>query len=213
MARGDWGSGAAVERFRCSLSEPLLGDLDPAERAARMPPSYVVKGMFFRDLVDRLGPGGWESVAPTLRWPPQGGRYVAFKDYPQYDHLLITCEVARRRYSAHPLREGLRRLGRDDMRTFGESTLGGVMLSIARDPRTALHKVPTVYSKVAPGDWTIGASDIDGGVCIEFTQFHGDWCYQVGQLEGIVMHYGVTPEVTVESRGIESVRFEVRLLL
>lgn len=199
-----------MERFRCVLAEPLPGDLDPRERAARMPASFVVKGMFFKELVERLGPAGWQEIAPSLRWAPQEGRYLAFKDYPQHDHLLVTCAVARRRYPAHPLREGLRRLARDDMRTFGDSTLGGVMLSLARDARSALHKVPAVYSKVAPGDWTISATEIDGGVCIEFTEFHGDWCYQVGQLEGIVMHYGVTPEITVESHGIERVRFEVR---
>ena len=176
-----------------------------------MPASYVVKGMFFKQLVDRIGPLGWDEVAPKLRWAPPGGKYVPFKDYPQRDHFLLACGVARRRYGAYGLREGLRRLARDDMRTFGDSTFGGVVLSLVRDARGALRKVPAVYAKVAPGDWEIVAKDLDdGGVCIEFTEFFGDWAYTLGQLEGVVMHYHASPEITVDENGTENVRFEVR---
>ena len=176
-----------------------------------MPASYVVKGMFFKQLVERLGPIGWDEVAAALRWAPPGGKYVAFKDYPQRDHFLLACGVARKRYPAYGLREGLRRLARDDMRTFGESTFGGVVLSLVRDARGALLKVPMVYAKVAPGDWDITATDLDGGgVCIEFSEFYGDWAYTLGQLEGVVMHYHQSPEITVESNGTAAARFEVR---
>lgn len=176
-----------------------------------MPASHVVKGMFFRPLVKELGPAGWEALVPSLRWPPRSGRYVAFKDYPQHDHLLVLGALARERYPRVSLREALRRLAREDVRTFAESTFGGVMLSLVRDARGALHKIPMVYERVARGDWTISTSDgADGTVSLEFERYYGDWSYTLGQLEGVVIHYGGAPQTTVHELGDRRVRFDVR---
>jgi len=186
------------------------GDFDLDDEADSIPAEYTVKGMFIRPLVDALGPGGWDEVAGTLRWPPRGGRYLPFKDYPQHDHLMLSGAVARLKHPSVGIREALRRLARDDVRTFGDSTFGGVMLSLVGDARGALHKVPAVFEKVAPGDWKISAEDLDDRtVRIEFRGWHGDWAYTVGQLEGIVMHYGGSPEVVVHTSGDQLTRFDV----
>lgn len=196
--------------FRCVPSTPLDGDLRLEEAAALMPGSHVVKGMFFKPLVKQLGGEAWRELAPLLRWPPRDGRYVAFKDYPQHDHLLVSGTVARKRYSRVSMREALRRLARDDIRTFGDSTFGGVMLSLVRDARGALHKFPAVYERVAPGDWTVSTSDTDdGAVSIDFTPFFGDWSYTLGQIEGVVMHFGSSPVTVVHELEDGRVRFDV----
>ena len=196
--------------FRCALSTPLDGDLRLEELAAQLPGTHVVKGMFFKPLVKQLGDASWQELVPLLRWPPRDGRYVAFKDYPQHDHLLVSGTLARKRYSRVSTREAQRRLARDDIRTFAESTFGGVMLSLVRDARGALHKIPAVYERVAPGDWKVSAFDAeDGGVSIDFTPFFGDWSYTLGQIEGVVMHYGASPTTVVHELEDGRVRFDV----
>lgn len=84
---------------------------------------------------------------------------MRFKDHPQHDHLLLSGAPARRQPRLS-LQEALRRLARDDVRTFGESTFGGLMLSLARDWRSALHRVPAVFECVAPADWRVTATDV-----------------------------------------------------
>jgi uncharacterized protein (TIGR02265 family) len=186
-----------TEELLIRPAHQLTGDFDPEERAREIPPSFVLKGMFFARLVERAGPS-WEAIQPTLESPPRGGRYVAFSNYPQSDYERLTAFVARKLHRQVGLREAIRRLGRDDFDVFAISTLGRVVLAVVGDARAALLKIPYVYSKVAPGDWSVRAEELDAGtIRVEFLPNYGSWEYQVGQLEGIVTAFDRAPALRV----------------
>lgn len=190
--------------------ESLAGDFDIEQEARSIPPSYVVKGMFFKRLVDLVG-SDWDTVARSMIDPPRGGRYVPFRDYPQSDYSRLSAVAGRKRYPKVSLREAVRRVARDDFDVFGASTFGRVVLAVVGDARSALHRVPFVYSKLATGDWSITAIDLDGDVVrLEFAPLYGRWEYTLGQLEGIVQHYGSMPTTTVDDLGAHQLRFDVR---
>jgi uncharacterized protein (TIGR02265 family) len=191
------------------LTEPLAGDYDPEERASEIPTSFVLKGMFFARLVERAG-ASWDEFQRSLEKPPKRGRYVAFYDYPQADYERLAAHVARKMHPKVGLREATRRLARDDFDVFAASTLGRVMLAVIRDARSALLRVPFVYSKVAPGEWQVRASDLDERtVRIDFVPNYGTWEYQVGQLEGIVLAMGGRPTLRVTHLADQGLRFDV----
>lgn len=193
------------------VGKPLTGDLDIDAEIRRIGPSFTVKGMFFSSLVDGLPPGAWDALVPRLAAPPRHGRYVAFRDYPQSDYLRLAVTLAGHRFPGAGLREAMRRLGRQDFDVFGSSTFGKVLLAVVRDARGALLKVPLVYDKVAPGEYRMSGSALDDRtVRIQLDNYHHDWAYLVGQLEGTVLHYGVEPEILVLEPSPGVWHFDVR---
>lgn len=190
-------------------SAELTGTLSVEAIAAQIPKTYVVKGMFFSGHVATLGEG-FSSITSTLAAPPRLGRYVPFSDYPQSDYLRVSAKAAAKLFPAVSIREALRRLGRRDYGVFAESTFGKVILSVVGDAKAALLRVPMIYTKMAPGDWTVTGEDIDHTtVRIEFAPVYGTWEYQLGQLEGVVQNYGNKPEITVTELPGRRLRFDV----
>lgn len=190
----------------------MEGERDPEIVARETPANYRVKGMYFLRLREKVG-HQWDTVAPMLDQPPEGGRYLAFKDYPQSDYTRLIAAAAARAYPRLPPREAIRRVARDDIRVFSKSTLGKVVLSVVGDARKALMTMASVYKKMASGDWKIRATELSArDVRIEFVDLHGMWEYQLGQIEGVVTHYGAGCTVTVEELGPQHVRFDARVL-
>lgn len=199
-----------MPEYTIRIGEPLVGHFDVEAEAREMPASFILKGMFFTRVVELLG-DDWHEVQKRLQAPPRGGRYLAFKDYPQADYTRISGAVAGKLYPEVGLREAVRRLSRDDFDVFGSSTFGRVLLAMVGDARSALHKTPAAYTKMAPGDWKITATDLDARtVRFDWEGLYGSWVYQVGQLEGIVLHYGEEPSITVVELGPHRVRMDVR---
>ena len=197
-----------VESVR--IGEPLSGDYDAETCAREIPESFVLKGMFFSRLAERAE-AWWPEIEGSLQRPPRRGRYVAFSNYPQADYERLSAFVAKKLHPKWGLREAVRRLARDDFDVFAASTFGRVVLAMVGDARSALHKVPYVYEKVAPGHQSIRAEDVDGAtVRLEFAPNYGSWEYQVGQLEGIVLAFGGRPAIRVELLPERVVRFDVR---
>ena len=191
-------------------AEPLHGDIDIAAEAAAVPPDYLAKGMFFSRLREKLG-GEFGRVAGELSAPPKFGRYLAFNDYPQRDYLLLSGHAARKCYPGLSLCEAMRRLAREDFNVFAGSTVGKVMLSVVSDARRALLLVPSVYSKVAKGDWTLEAQELGPDtVRVDFNPLPGRWEYTLGQLEGVVLAMKGTPQTTVHELPNRHLRFDVR---
>jgi uncharacterized protein (TIGR02265 family) len=194
-----------------SSSQPLSGELDAEAIAGAIPKSFVVKGMFFLRHVSQLG-ADFEKVIPLLETPPRFGKYVPFSDYQQSDYMRVITAVARKHYARLGLREGMRRLGRDDFNVFGESTFGRVILAVVGDAKAALLKTPGIYMKMAPGDWTATGEEVDENtIRIEFCPTYGSWEYQLGQLEGVALKYGVEPTTTVTEIPGPGVRYDLRL--
>jgi uncharacterized protein (TIGR02265 family) len=199
-----------VQRVTFTVADPLTGTLDPEAVAKSIPPDYAVKGMFFARLAAQLGPA-FAAVEPRLESPPRFGRYVPFSDYPQADYVRVSTATAQKLYPGIPLREGMRRLGRDDFSVFAASTFGKVILAAVGDARSALLKTPFIYQKMAPGAWTVTGEEIDAeNVRIEFAPVYGTWEYQLGQLEGIVQNFGGSPRTTVSELPGRKLQFDVR---
>ena len=187
----------------------LTGSYDVESRARNIPASYIVKGMFFSRLRSKLG-DRWSEVELTLERPPRLGHFMPFTDYLQSDYMRICGAAAAASYPNLPLREGLRRLARDDFAVFAASTFGKVVLAAVGDVHRALLTTASIYGKMAPGDWTIRGEELDARtVRVEFLPDPGSWEYKLGQLEGVVMHFGARPLVTVSEPARGSVRFDV----
>lgn len=200
---------SGVTLIRVLPSTELTGTLDVEGIARGIPRSYVVKGMFFSGLVSALGEE-FNRVAAMLVAPPRLGRYVPFSDYPQSDYLRVSARVAQKTYPQLSIREALRRLGRRDYDVFAASTFGKVILSVVGDAQTALHKIPMIYMKVAPGDWTVTSEQIDPHtVRLEFAPSYGTWEYQLGQIEGVVMNFRASPTIIVSEIPDRRLRFDV----
>lgn len=207
MESADAPSGVTLSRVVPSTQ--LTGTLDVEATARRIPRTYVLKGMFFSGLVSSLG-AEFEALASKLDAPPRLGRYVPFSDYPQSDYLRVSARVAQKTYPNLSIREALRRLGRRDYDVFAGSTFGKIMLSVVGDAQAALHKVPMVYTKVAPGDWTVTSEQIHPRtVRLEFAPSYGSWEYQLGQLEGVVMNFRASPSIIVSEIPDHKLRFDV----
>jgi uncharacterized protein (TIGR02265 family) len=194
-----------------SSSQSLSGDVDAESIARQIPKTNLVKGMFFARHVSMLG-AEFANVTQSLEAPPRFGKYVPFSDYPQSDYMRVMSAVARKSYARLGLREGMRRLGRDDFNVFGESTFGRVILAVVGDAKAALLKTPGIYMKMAPGDWIATGEEIDDTtVRIEFCPTYGSWEYQLGQLEGVVMKYGVQPTTTITELPGPLIRYDMQL--
>jgi uncharacterized protein (TIGR02265 family) len=193
-----------------SQDDPISGVFDVEATARVFTRAHLVKGMFFNRLLAILG-ASFGDLVPSLQAPPRLGKYLPFSDYPQGDYLRVASAVALRAYPAWPLREGIRRLSRDDFKVFADSTLGRVLLAVVGDVHAALLNVPSMYMKVASADWKITGEEIDkGAVRITFAPVLGPWEFQLGQLEGVVLAFGKRPSVRVVELPKGAVRFDVR---
>jgi uncharacterized protein (TIGR02265 family) len=181
-----------------TLSSRIEGDLDIDEQARNIPLDFVVKGAFFARLRERAGKK-FDAILQTLAHPPRFGRYMPFSDYPQADYLRVAAAATRAVHPNLPFREGLRRVAREDFKIFSETTLGRVVLAAAGDARSAMLATAKIYTKLAGGPWEVRARDHAPGVVrLEFEPHPGAWEYQLGQIEGLVLHFGGHPRIGVE---------------
>ncbi|MGE0325974.1 MAG: DUF2378 family protein [Polyangiaceae bacterium] len=186
-----------MPNFRLTPHVPLRKDVDLEWAVSRTGDNYRVKGMFLNPLVKQLGPA-WEALSKELDHPPRMGRYLPFKDYPQRDLTRLMYHLGRREFPGVGAFEAFRRLSRNDFGVFAASTLGRVVLSTIRDPIAALLKLPEVYLKVAPGEWTFHAEQVGRDqVELRFGPAPGIWSAQLGQVEAIVQYFDAEPEVDV----------------
>lgn len=183
--------------FQLTPDVPIRLDVDLEWAVSRTGNSYRVKGMFLNPLVKQLGTA-WEALSKELDHPPRMGRYLPFKDYPQRDMTRLMYHLGRREFPGVSAFEAFRRLSRNDFGVFAASTLGRVVLSTIRDPIGALLKLPEVYVKVAPGEWTFHAEQVARDqVELRFGPAPGIWSAQLGQVEAIVQHFQAEPEVAI----------------
>ncbi len=187
---------------------PLSGSLDIDAIVAAFPPTFTVKGMFVQRYTALLDED-YSKVVPNLTAAPRGGRYVAFKDYPQSDYTRIVAAAAAKLFPALPLSEAVRRVARDDMETFATSVFGKVVMTLVGDPLSALRHLPDTWARMAPGP-NVWSEELDARtIRIVFRRHRGIVEYTLGQLEGVVLAYNRAPIVTVRRLAPETVAFDV----
>lgn len=179
---------------------PLTGSFDVEETVRAMPETNRVKGMFFSRLSQQLG-DGWGEVQCSLDQPPKYGRYVPFTDYPQRDYVRLYTAAAKKRYPTLALCESVRRLARDDINVFAESTVGGVMLAMVGDARSALAKLPLAYGATIRSAMKLEVEHLDESVRVTFAPHYGRWEYQLGQLEGVIAAFGNRSRIVTAEEG------------
>ncbi len=173
----------------------FLGDVDERAIIQAFPKDQSLKGMFFGRFVDELA-GDWKAVAPDLVAPPALGRYLAFADYPNADHLLLAFRCARRRFRDLGSRESIRRVAREDMATFLGSTLGRITAAMLNTPDGALAALPSVYQRVSRGPSYSFEPREQNAAVLRLRNSYGPWEYIVGQIEGILGHYEAKPIIS-----------------
>lgn len=193
---------------RISPSDLFLGDVDDRAIIQAFPKDQTLKGMFFGRFVDALA-SDWAAVALELAAPPALGRYIPFADYPNADHMLLAFRCARRRFPALGSRESIRRVAQEDMGTFLSSTLGRITSAMLSTPDAALAALPSVYQRVSKGPrYQFEAAGPQRAV-LRLSDSYGPWEYVIGQLEGIMLHYGGKPTVVCAAELDGTRRFEV----
>jgi uncharacterized protein (TIGR02265 family) len=185
-----------------------LAEDDAASMLDGFRPAHMVKGMFCSRLVSELG-STFAAMSSELTAPPRLGRYLPFTDYPMLDQARLAFAVARKRSPRAPLGEAVRRLARDDISVFLTSTLGKITVAVVDDPRSALLAVPTAYKHTVRGCRFEAEPSGERGVRLTAFDLPGAWGYQIGQLEGIVMHWRATPTIRCADLGSGRRRFDV----
>jgi Protein of unknown function (DUF2378) len=189
--------------------QALTGDLDRAALIQAIPEGYVVKGLFFGRHVQTLG-ADFDALCSELEEAPRFGRYMPFIDYSRRDYVRIMIAAARKAFPAQALREGIRRLGRQDFAVFAESTWGKVSLAVATYIKSFLLAVPPIYMKIAPGKWVVSAEELDTAtVRMKFSPIYGAWEYQLGQIEGAVIAMKSRPTIGVQEVSPGTFQFDV----
>ena len=201
---------ATPQRFRVQPGVALTGKADPELRVASVHPSVTTKGMYLADLMARLDARVVDDVWPTLQAAPRHGKYQAFLDYPFADALRWLHAVARTKYPAQGLLEGLRRLGRDTVKVFVASQAGQVVRSMTVGPRDALLSMPKMWKITDPSHTVLASEPRPNEVHFQVQGFPG-WidCGLIGTLEQVVLSRDAEPEIDVVLFGPESGEFSV----
>lgn len=186
-----------VRRFTVGPSDVLVSDGDPASKIATWPDGPMLRGMFFRHLLEILGPDAPPLIGKGSE-PPRAGKYLPFMNYPQKDHARLFLAAARKKYPHEPLPQAMRLLGRQNYAAFLSTTVGQVMASLVRDAKGALLKLPDALAMVHPAGRITAESIGDRRVRIVFRGYVG-WLdiTMVGTVEAIVMHYTAAPTLDV----------------
>ena len=182
-------------RFTVTPLDTFTQPIDMAARVGKFPPTAMVKGLFFARLAAIVGEGS----------------YVAWRDYPQAEYARLTGLAGAKAHPTQPPAEQLRRVARDDFATFAKEPVGAMALSFVRSPATLFQQLPRLYKLVLKGGNVAVRKKDDACVEVEFTDFFGQLdCYMIGQMEGMVRHYGVHPTIDAELKKYEHAVFTIR---
>lgn len=200
-------------RRRVTRRTALVGAVDAEARFDRFPSHFTAKGMFFARMVELGGEATWRSVEAQMKKRPTLGRYLPFSDYPQEDFSRLAHAVAIHKEPRVEVVEAMRRLGRVDISTFAKSSLGSVVFAlVAGDVTSALLKLPDMYRMSLKGGSVTASLEESRVVTLHFEEWYG-WldCYPVGQIEGLVAHYGADAEIEMDLATETSGTYRVHL--
>jgi len=179
--------------------------LDPAEYVRLTPPSAMLRGVFFSNLLTMARTSRCELPDDTVK------KYHAFKDYPLTDHVRLLAEVARAVHPKLPFGEALRQIGQRIYPMFAASLVGKVIFStVGNNPSSVLAAGVKAYNVSA----SVGQVQI-----LELDDSHGHFYlenmynfveqYHVGIFEGSIKVIGYVPCLLTKPRTRTSSEFYV----
>jgi uncharacterized protein (TIGR02265 family) len=187
------------------------GDLDHESYLARVPDDALCKGMFFQDILDaarKVSPDAAEQLLAEL---PRR-RYVAFRDYPLREQMVLSAHAVKVLFPGVPSREGMRRLGWMAFPTFMDSMVGRVLFGVlGRDLDRMFEVGPKAFAlsltrgrakctRLAHGHWRYEMTDFFDYLDV----------YYIGVLEGPIRHLGHTPDVRLHLRSPTEATMDIR---
>ncbi len=179
----------------------MTAPLDVAAHRALAAPPCSVKGMFFQALFEALPTG-----------MPEGKRYVSFRAYPMLEYMDLLLDAAKTLHPRRPIREGLRRVGHLGYPTFANSLIGRVIMGVlGNDLDAIVGRAPRAYAvsiepgrvtsqRVAEQHWRMAFTKVPNFID----------CYQLGVVEGAILHCGARPRIEVCTQAIDSAVLDVR---
>ena len=191
---------------------PLSFPVDAESRFLRFPADFAIKGMFFARLLAIAPRAALAHVGERLVNPAVLKRCLPFADYPQVDYSRLAHVVAAETYRNLAVAEAMRRLARQDIRTFAESQVGRILLALSGDVTATLLKMPEMYRAALRGGTVqslrVNASTVE----LHFRDFYG-WldCYPIGTIEGLAAHFGQSCEIEVSMETLISATYTVTL--
>lgn len=189
-----------------------MHDFDVEQRMAECPREHSVKGMFFARFVEVATRLGVKPESLPLDMPVDGGRYVAFRDYPIRDYMRWAAAAAGKAHPRVSVAEGLRRIAREDFSRFVDSALGKVMVAFLSDARAVMLRSGQIYGMVTKGP-RVESEAAGDEILVRYRDYHGPLeCYPAGTLEGACQHFGARYEIQIDVLGPTSADYRVRLL-
>lgn len=183
-------------------------DLDA--QLALLPPRATCKGMFFLDPLERArrrDPGA--DVFALAGVTPR--RYLAFLDYPHAEWMRVALAAAAVISPSGRVGDGLRELGRHAYDVIFENPIGKVLFGPMGFDLDQVFSHAGVGYRLGLGFGTVRSERIGPEhhrvVFRDFPSFLET--FNVGVLEGGVLHYGCTPTVTLKLDGLAHAEMDV----
>jgi uncharacterized protein (TIGR02265 family) len=183
-------------------------DLDAS--LALLPPGAAVKGIFFNDVIRRARIAISEDALAAASGV-KARRYVAFFDYPYVDWMRIAVAAAQALSPDATPALGLRELGRHAYDAFLDTQIGRVLLGVFDlDAGAVLRRGPKAYALVLNFGEITAQFVSDKVARYRFRGFPGFLeTYQVGVLEGVLVHCKVEGRVLIALEDLANAVIEV----
>jgi uncharacterized protein (TIGR02265 family) len=177
-------------------------DLDVEGIIAQVPDTALIKGFFVNNTAKMII-GQRPDLAEQVRAQLARPRYHAFSSYPRGEVMRFEVEIARLLCPGLPDREALRRTTHRVYPLFLSSLLGRVVLgTLGRDVDSVLRLGPRMFSAVT----SFGTVEVERVRERHWLYHYKDYyswldCGDLGVLEGLLMHYGMTPTMRLAMNG------------
>jgi uncharacterized protein (TIGR02265 family) len=201
-----------VGPLRVRPDVPLSFPVEAESRFLRFPADFTIKGMFLARLLSIAPRAALGNVGERLVNPAVLKRCLPFADYPQVDYSRLAHVVAQEAYRNLAVAEAMRRLARQDIRTFAESQVGRILLALSGDATATLLKLPEMYRAALRGGSVQSTRVSAHTVQLHYRDFYG-WldCYPIGTIEGLAAHFAMSCEIEVAMETLISATYTVTL--
>jgi uncharacterized protein (TIGR02265 family) len=176
----------------------LCQPIDVEAQREGVPAAATTKGLFVNLLGAYVKQHRPEAADEYRRFYPRA--YSAFQDVPLKDTLWRGADAARLAHPELPLAEALRRMGRPAWQNVLSSLLGRVLFAtLGRDLSLIFRYGPRGFEVFEKNSTRVRYEQLGDrhfryryDPCYNFID-----CYHVGVIEGVVLAFGLSPEITV----------------